>query len=355
MVSQEDLDAFLARIRRHGGRVGQLTTKPSYDAREALLAALTELEMMYEDLLVADEELRVQGEELRATTATLAATRARYAELFAAAPVGYVVTTGDGVILEANRVAAELLGNPPRGGVGKPLQPYVDSGSRPELRRLMLAVWREGGVAAMDAVIVPRSGRRIEVVLSVARAVDTAGGANTLRWGLTNRGDHGFTSTGARAGRRLPAQSPDRADEPTAPAGHLDGRLLDALFEDSAVGLLVLDADLCVVRASAALTGRKPVAGVPLEAVLAEGAEAVKEFALACLASGRPSRVEIDGRTRAEPDRPRHWTASAYPLLAGARGDGDDGGRPAAGCLLIDMPVGSGAGPGQRVTPVRRG
>jgi PAS domain S-box-containing protein len=347
MVSQEDQDAFLARIRRHGGRVGQLSTSSPQDTREALLAALTELEMMYEDLLVADEELRVQGEELRASTATLAATRSRYAELFAAAPVGYLVTTRDGIILEANRVAAELLGNPARAGIGKPLQAYIDTASRPELRRLMLSVWRGGGVAAMDAGIVPRTGRRTEVVLTVARATEAAGGANTLRWGLTPPG--GGTPSGASW--RLPAQHLDGSAEPAGragPIGDLDRPLLDALFEDSVIGLLVLDADLCVLRASAALTGGEPVAGVSLEAVLVEGAGPIAQLALACLSSGQPMRVEVDGRTRAEPDRVRHWTASARLLVTGG-----DGAAPAVGCLLVDGVADAGRDPGMR--ELRRG
>src|SRR6266568_4393032 len=172
MVSQHDLDTFLARVRRHGGRMSQLATGASADLKEALLSALTELEVMYEDLVVADEELRVQGEELRASQATLAATRSRYAELFVEAPVAYLVTTGDGIILETNRAAAELLGNPARGGVGKPLAVYLDMASRPEVRRTMLAVWRDGGVGAMDVVLAVRGRRRTDAVLTVSRAVD---------------------------------------------------------------------------------------------------------------------------------------------------------------------------------------
>jgi PAS domain-containing protein len=294
---------------------------------------LTKLEMMYEDLLVADEELRVQGEELRASTATLAATRSRYAELFAAAPVGYLVTAQDDIILEANRVAAELLGDPVRAGIGKPLQAYVDTASRPELRRLMLNVWRDGGVAAMDAVIVARTGWRTEVVLTAARAVDPAGGATTVRWGLT--------PTGSQA---------SGAAERARPAGEPDGRLLDALFEDTSIGLLVIDSDLCVQRASPALADGCPVAGRTLESVLAEGAEAVARLVHACLASRRPVRVEIDGRTRAEPDRQRHWTASAHPL---AGGDGRDGSPVAVGCLLVDVPLRPGSD--QRVRRVPQG
>ena len=343
MVSQEDLDAFLARIRRHGGRVSQLGTGPSFDAREALLAALTELEMMYEDLLVADEELRVQSEELRASHYTLAATRSRYAELFAAAPVGYVVTTGDGIILETNRLAAELFGNPARGGLGKPLQVYVDMVGRPRLRQLMLSVLRNGGLGSLDVTIVPRTGRRLDVTLTVARAVDPHGGMNTLRWGLTPPGS-GLSEAAAGL---LPAPDGRAAAGSAGPgaAARLDRLLLDALFEDGSVGLLLVGADLRVRRASPALTGGGPVAGATLNAVLADGAAPVGRLVQACLASGRPTRVDVDGRTRADPDRPRRWRVSAFPLTV------PDDGTAAVGCLLVDVPVDGHGGTGMQGAP----
>jgi PAS domain-containing protein len=337
MISQADLDVFLARVRRHGGRMSQLAERPAQDAQEALLAALTELETMYEDLLVADEELRVQSEHLRASQAALAATRSRYLDLFAAAPVGYLVTTAEGIILESNRVAADLLGNPPRGGVGKPVQAYVDMSCRAELRRLMLSIWRDGGAAVTDVVLRPRAGRRLDVVLTVARAIDTQGGGHTLRFGLTPPGGSGTGMPAADGEVAWPAadRGAGRDAVPRDPVPRdpvqLDRLLLDALFGEASIGLLVLDADLRVQRASTALTGGLPATGSSLEALLLYGGDAVGQLALACMATGEPMRAEIDGRTAAEPGRERRWKASARPLV------GVDGGVAAVGCLLVDQ------------------
>lgn len=181
-VSAADLDAFLARMRRHGGRIDQLVGQATADPAEALLSALTELELVYEHLLVATEELRVQQEQLNATQAELRATRQRYQELFEAAPVAYLVTTAEGVITEANRAAAAVLGAPARRGLGKPVQAFVDVPHRAALRRLLREVGRYGGVVGLDAVVVARGQRRIEVRITVGHTPDPAGGPATLRW-----------------------------------------------------------------------------------------------------------------------------------------------------------------------------
>jgi PAS domain-containing protein len=184
VVSPGELQAFGTRIRRHGNRVDQLAATAAPDLREALLAALAELELLYEDLLVADEELRVQGEELRGTQARLAASRVQYQELFDAATTPYLVTTLDGVILNANLAAAELLGAPPRRGAGKPVQAFIELAHRRSLRQLLAEVRREGGAAACDLVLVPRHGRPVLVAVTITHRGEPATGDTVLRWSL---------------------------------------------------------------------------------------------------------------------------------------------------------------------------
>lgn len=76
--------------------------------------ALEELNATVEELRVAEEEMRAQNEELLLTRLRVEAERHRYQDLFEFAPDGYLVTTPEGSILEANRAASHLLGIAPR-------------------------------------------------------------------------------------------------------------------------------------------------------------------------------------------------------------------------------------------------
>ena len=70
---------------------------------EALRASL-------HDLHVHQIELEMQNEELRRVQAELDASRARYFDLYDLAPVGYLIVSEAGLILQANLTAATLVG-----------------------------------------------------------------------------------------------------------------------------------------------------------------------------------------------------------------------------------------------------
>jgi PAS domain S-box-containing protein len=78
------------------------------------------LQAANEDLASTEEVLRVQNEKLAASQLELDRTRARYQNLFETAPDGYIGTSEDGIIQEANQAAirmfcctaAELKGSP---------------------------------------------------------------------------------------------------------------------------------------------------------------------------------------------------------------------------------------------------
>ncbi len=80
---------------------------------EGFAAQLTDLREQLEELEVAHEELEQQNEELLETREELERQRHRYRHLFDEAPFGYLVTDLQGRIEEANRVAAEMAGDPP--------------------------------------------------------------------------------------------------------------------------------------------------------------------------------------------------------------------------------------------------
>jgi PAS domain S-box-containing protein len=76
--------------------------------------AFEELHTTIEELRVAEEEMRAQNEELLLARQQVETERHRYQDLFEFAPDGYLVTTLDGKILEANQEVSRLLNIAPR-------------------------------------------------------------------------------------------------------------------------------------------------------------------------------------------------------------------------------------------------
>ena len=113
--------------------------------RGLLPQALEELQTTVEELRVADEEMRVQNEALSLSGQRLEAERQRYQDLFEFAPDGYLVTTLDGVILEANRAASRLLGISPRFLKKRSLGTLIAGPSLAEFQPRLKALIASGG------------------------------------------------------------------------------------------------------------------------------------------------------------------------------------------------------------------
>jgi PAS domain S-box-containing protein len=96
---------------------------PSADTIDAL--SPEETRRILHELRVHQIELEMQNEELRRAQSELNAERARYFDLYDFAPVGYMVLSEKGLILESNLTAATLLGVPRGAMVQQPISRFV--------------------------------------------------------------------------------------------------------------------------------------------------------------------------------------------------------------------------------------
>jgi len=150
--------------------------------------ALEELANALEELHVAGEELRQQNDELAASRQAVEAERQRYQELFDFAPDGYLVTDTEGVIQEANRAAAGLLGVRQDFLVGKSLLVFVadtlmgHKTFHTRLTQLHAKRANIDGLRDWQIWLQPREGAPFPVELTVGPVRDADGQLTGLRW-----------------------------------------------------------------------------------------------------------------------------------------------------------------------------
>src|SRR4051812_15739517 len=118
MDATPELDRFLSGLNDRRSKLVALAEMGRVRDTQQLVEEITELG---EQLLVADEELRAQQSQLAQVRDDVEMLAARNEELFAGAPVAYVITDLSGRILDINRAAAALLGETPARRVVKPI------------------------------------------------------------------------------------------------------------------------------------------------------------------------------------------------------------------------------------------
>jgi len=102
------------------------------------------------ELQVHQIELEMQNEELRCSQAKLEAAQAHYFELFDLAPVGYLTLSFQGLILEANLAAAELLGLTRRAMLKRALSGYILPEDRDLYHQHFIQLQETGSAPAVE-------------------------------------------------------------------------------------------------------------------------------------------------------------------------------------------------------------
>jgi PAS domain S-box-containing protein len=203
----DEVGAFLQQLRARREKLLALTQTGTAPAGAELGRAIDEIG---EQLLVADEELRVQSEHLEESTRRLDLLVAAYEELFANAPVAYVQTDADGLVLRMNRAAARLLAlsTVSRRSRTLPglLRPADRGPVRQALTRLRTAAASSFAAAhePIEAAVVRPDGTEVPVVLTARRSREAETGRMSFHWELQ---EHGSPATAA-------ATAPERAVRP---------------------------------------------------------------------------------------------------------------------------------------------
>lgn len=132
----------------------------------------------------------------------------RYRSLFERAPVAYLVTDRLGVVAEANRHAADLLGTDQRALTGRPLSAFVAgddrAGFQDRLRRLV-----DGGAQAWELTLQPGRGGPRPAAVAVEAVPAGRHGVVELGWTLRE--------AETRAGDAPPGRTPDLRSDPRWP------------------------------------------------------------------------------------------------------------------------------------------
>ena len=134
-----------------------------------------DLRTLVQELQLHQIELELQNEALREAQIETDALRQRYFELFEHSPVAYLDLTDDARILEANRAAANLLGETRPELVGQRLSRFIDAACALSFARYQRGMLASDAPQACEIDIVRADGARRTVRIESVRDSSGAG------------------------------------------------------------------------------------------------------------------------------------------------------------------------------------
>jgi two-component system invasion response regulator UvrY len=226
-MSERLVESRIAALHRLIAVLHERVAAEPVQAAEVLPEVLEDLQTALEELHVAEEEQHQQNEALAAARLTAEAERQRYQELFDFAPDGYLVTDPDGIIQEANRAAAGLLGVPQAGLLDQPLADFIAQEERrafitslPQLRQFACRQdW--------EIRLQPWAGPTFPAELTVA-TIRAPQGVVGLRWLLR---DISLRKQAEEALKQAHSTLERRVEERTAALQRLNAQLLEEIAE----------------------------------------------------------------------------------------------------------------------------
>lgn len=129
-------------------------------------AAINSMNQLRHDLEVHQIELELQNEELRRTQESLEISLARYSDLFELAPVGYLILSKSGVIIEANLTLSTLLRTDRNNLIQNNLNRFITPSDQDNWLRYLRSIFRGKGGQSCELEFVRGDGRKLYVQLN---------------------------------------------------------------------------------------------------------------------------------------------------------------------------------------------
>ncbi len=149
-----------------------------------------DVEALVHELQVHQVELEMQNDELRRAQVVIEDSRSRYADLYDFAPVAYLTFDKDGLIVEANFKAAELLGVERSALVRRPFSPFLPAPSQDPFREHRRAALRQPGRHSCFLQVVRKDGTTLDVRVESQGGNDNDGRLTQVRsvlWDVTEQ------------------------------------------------------------------------------------------------------------------------------------------------------------------------
>lgn len=288
------------------------TELPSAPPQDLLKEGLEGLSVSLQELQVAAESLRQEKQQLALSLDAEAAECQRYQELFKFAPDGYLVTTKDGTITQANQTVAQLLNIPPERLITKPLVVFVDPQERRDFYAKLSQLQKGESLKNWQIQLQRWRGAFFNVSCTVTPIQDNENHVVGLRWQLQ-----------------------DLTPSPEAETARQQEALFRAMFENAATGIVLLDSQGNVIKSNHALEEMLGYTSQDLEKVLPQWLNLDKsgiEFvSFQQLIAGKRRCYQREKCYNA-PDKSMRWGRLTYSLVQGA------GNQPAfATCMLEDI------------------
>jgi len=289
-------------------RTEALPTQPQHLLKESLEG----LSVSLQELQVAAESLRQEKEELALSLSTEAAERQRYQELFKLAPDGYLVTTKDGTITQANQTVAQLLNIAPDRLITKPLVVFVDPQARRDFYAKLSQLQKGESIKNWQIQLQRWRDAFFKVSCTVTPIQDSENQVVGLRWQLQDL---------------TPSQETETNQQHEA--------LFRAMFENAAMGIVLLDGQGNVIKSNHALEEMLGYSSQDLETVLPQwlnlDKSGIESVSFQQLIAGKRRCYQREKCYNA-PDKSMRWGRLTYSLVQGV------GNQPAfATCMLEDI------------------
>ena len=128
------------------------------------------MQQLMHELRVHQIELEMQNDELRRVQRELEASRARYFDLYDLAPIGYLTIGENGLILEANLIAATLLGVSRSELVKRPIARFIVKAQQDVYYQCRKRLLETGQAQTCELQVLQSEGTELWVKLNISTA-----------------------------------------------------------------------------------------------------------------------------------------------------------------------------------------